>query len=140
MPLSVVLITLNAAAQLPGCLASVAFADELLVVDSGSDDGTAELAARLGARVVRKDWLGFGAQKQFAVEQAAHDWVLCLDADERVSPELAASIARALADPGAKAYRMARCNRFLGRWLRHGEGYPDWSLRLFDRQIGRAHV
>ena len=137
MPLSVVLITHNAAAQLADCLASVAFADEVVVVDSGSSDGTAELAARYGARVVAKEWLGFGRQKQFAVEQAAHDWVLCLDADERVSPELAASLVRALQAPAAPVYRMARRNRVLGRWLRHGEGYPDWSARLFDRRQAR---
>jgi glycosyltransferase involved in cell wall biosynthesis len=137
LPLSVVLIAQNAAAQLPECLASVAFADEVVVVDSGSSDGTAEVAARYGARVVAKEWLGFGLQKQFAVEQAAHDWVLCLDADERVSPELAASLVRALESPVAPVYRMARRNRFLGRWLRHGEGYPDWSPRLFDRRQAR---
>jgi glycosyltransferase involved in cell wall biosynthesis len=137
LPLSVVLITRNAAAQLPDCLASVAFADEVVVVDSGSTDGTPEVAARYGARVVQKEWLGFGRQKQFAVEQAAHDWVLCLDADERVSPELAASVVRALHAPATPVFRMARCNRFLGRWLRHGEGYPDWSLRLFDRRHAR---
>ena len=137
MPLSVVLITQNAAAQLADCLASVAFAEEIVVVDSASSDGTAELAARYGARVVAKEWLGFGRQKQFAVEQASHDWVLCMDADERVSPELAASIVRALQSPAAPVYRMARRNRFLGRWLRHGEGYPDWSPRLFDRRQAR---
>jgi glycosyltransferase involved in cell wall biosynthesis len=137
LPLSIVLITQNAAAQLPDCLASVAFADEVLLVDSGSEDGTPAVAARYGARVIAKEWLGFGPQKQFAVEQAAHDWVLCLDADERVSPELAASIVRALAAPSAPVYRMARRNRFLGRWLKHGEGYPDWSLRLFDRRQAR---
>ena len=137
MPLSVVLITHNTAAQLADGLASVAFADEVLVVDSGSSDGTAELAARYGARVVQKEWMGFGRQKQFAVEQAAHDWVLCLDADERVSPELAASLVRALQAPASPVYRMARRNRFLGRWLRHGEGYPDWSVRLFDRREAR---
>jgi len=137
VPLSVVLITHNAAAQLADCLASVAFADEFVVVDSGSDDGTVALATRYGARVVAQEWLGFGRQKQFAVEQAAHDWVLCLDADERVSPELAASVVRALHSPAAPAYRMARRNRFLGRWLRHGEGYPDWSVRLYDRRHAR---
>jgi glycosyltransferase involved in cell wall biosynthesis len=137
VPLSVVLITRNAAAQLADCLASVAFADEVVVVDSGSSDGTAEVAQRLGARVVQKEWLGFGRQKQFAVDQAAHDWVLCLDADERVSPELAASLVRALNSPSSGVYRMARRNRFLGRWLRHGEGYPDWSPRLFDRRQAR---
>ena len=137
MPLSVVLITQNAAGQLADCLASVAFADEVVVVDSGSTDGTVALAERYGARVVTKEWLGYGRQKQFAVEQAAHDWVLCLDADERVSPELAASLVRELEAPSAPVYRMPRRNRFLGRWLRHGEGYPDWSARLFDRRQAR---
>jgi glycosyltransferase involved in cell wall biosynthesis len=91
-PLSAVLITRDAAAQLPACLDSVAFCDEILVVDSGSSDGTAELAKSRGARVIRQEWLGYGRQKQFAVEQAAHDWVLCIDADERVSDTLRESI------------------------------------------------
>ena len=136
-PFSVVIITKNAATQLAACLESAAFADEILVVDSGSDDGTAELAAARGARVIQKAWLGFGAQKQFAVEAARHDWVLCLDADERVSERLHASVLAALAAPAAQAYSMPRCNRFMGRWLRHGEGYPDWSLRLFHRGHAR---
>ena len=135
--LSVIVVAHDAAAQLPGCLASAAFADEAVVIDSGSHDGTRTIAARLGARVIERAWMGFGRQKQFAVEQAANDWVLCLDADERVSPELAASIVRAIDAPVAPVYRMARCNRFLGRWLRHGEGYPDWSPRLFDRKSAR---
>jgi glycosyltransferase involved in cell wall biosynthesis len=132
-----VLITRNAAAVLDACLESVAFADEIVVVDSASSDGTAAIAERRGARVVQKEWLGFGRQKQFAVDQATHDWVLCLDADERLSPELAADIAKALAAPVAPVYRMARRNRFLGRWLAHGEGYPDWSPRLFNRLNAR---
>ena len=136
-PLSVVLIAKNAASQIEACLESAAFADEIVLVDSGSADATCDLAARRGARVVHKAWLGFGPQKQFAVEQARHDWVLCLDADERVTPALRQSIERALAAPVAPVYRMARCNRFLGRWLRHGEGYPDWSPRLFDRRSAR---
>jgi len=137
LPLSVVIITRNAASQLAACLESAAFADETLVVDSGSEDGTTALAAARGARVLQQAWLGFGRQKQFAVEAAAHDWVLCLDADERVSEALRASILAALAAPAAQAYAMARCNRFMGRWLKHGEGYPDWSLRLFDRRHAR---
>jgi len=137
VPVSAVLIIRNAAAQLGECLASLAFADEILVVDSGSDDDSLEIAARHGARVIQKDWMGFGRQKQYAVEQAKNDWVLCLDADERVSPELAQSIAAALAEPQAPVYRMARRNHFLGRWLGHGEGYPDWNLRLFDRKEAR---
>ena len=136
-PLSVVIITKNAAIQLAACLASASFADEIVVVDSGSNDGTAELAALRGARVLQQEWLGFGRQKQFAVEAARHDWVLCLDADERVSEPLRACILALLAAPRAQAYAMPRRNRFLGRWLKHGEGYPDWSLRLFDRRHAR---
>jgi len=136
-PLSVAIITLNAATQLAACLESVRFADEIVVVDSGSDDGTQALAERHGARVIAQDWLGFGPQKQFAVEQASQDWVLCLDADERVTPALQASIENALKSPSTTAFRFARRNRFLGRYLRHGEGYPDWSLRLFDRRQAR---
>ncbi|MCE1239396.1 MAG: glycosyltransferase family 2 protein [Azonexaceae bacterium] len=136
-PLSVAIITLNAAAQLAACLDSAAFADDIVVIDSGSTDGTVELAEARGARVVQQDWLGFGPQKQFAVEAAKHDWVLCLDADERVSPELRAGIENALLAPSTAAFRFARCNRFLGRYLKHGEGYPDWSLRLFDRRRAR---
>jgi len=136
-PFSVVIITRNAATQLAACLESVSFADEIVLVDSGSVDGTAELAAARGARVLQREWQGFGAQKQFAVEAARHDWVLCLDADERVSEPLQVSILAALAEPAAQAYTLARRNRFMGRWLRHGEGYPDWSLRLFDRRNAR---
>jgi glycosyl transferase family 2 len=137
MALSAVVITQNAAAQLGECLDSVAFADEVVVVDSGSSDGTPELARARGARVLEHAWLGFGAQKQFAVAAAAHDWVLCVDADERVSPALREAIVRALAAPRGRVYAVARCNRFLGRWLRHGEGYPDWSVRLFHRGHAR---
>lgn len=136
-PLSVVIITLNAASQLAECLESARFAEEIVVVDSGSSDGTCELSERHGARVIHQDWLGFGPQKQFAVDAAAHDWVLCLDADERVSPALQASIENALAAPSTAAFRFPRCNRFLGRYLKFGEGYPDWSLRLFDRRQAR---
>ncbi|MBU1656496.1 MAG: glycosyltransferase family 2 protein [Gammaproteobacteria bacterium] len=134
-PLSVVIIALNAASQIEACLKSATFADEIVVVDSGSRDDTREIALKYGARVLHQDWLGFGRQKQFAVGQASHDWVLCLDADERVSDPLRASIVGALQAPQFRVYRMPRCNRFMGRWLRHGEGYPDWSLRLFDRRV-----
>ncbi len=135
--LSVAIITKNAAIQLAACLESASFADEIVVIDSGSNDGTGELAALHGARVLQKEWLGFDRQKQFAVEAARHDWVLCLDADERVSEPLRASILALLAAPAAHAYAMARRNRFMGRWLGHGEGYPNWSLRLFDRRHAR---
>lgn len=137
IPLSAVLITRDAASQLPECLASLAFCDDIVVVDSGSSDDTVRIAEEVGACVIHQDWLGFGPQKQFAVEHARHDWVLCVDADERVSNELRASVLAEIAAPRFHAYRFARCNRFMGRYLRHGEGYPDWSLRLFDRRRAR---
>jgi glycosyltransferase involved in cell wall biosynthesis len=155
LPLSLVIIARDAAHELPDCLASAAFAAETVVVDSGSSDDTAAVAARCGARVIEHAWEGFGPQKNFAVGQAKHDWVLCLDADERVTPELAAAIATlftpaqpaaaastqpaaaAYSQPAAAAYTIARRNRFLGRWLAHGEGYPDWNIRLFDRRRAR---
>ena len=134
LPLTVAIIALNAAEQIGACLASVErLADEVLVVDSGSADATAEVVRRHGARLVSKEWMGFGRQKQFAVSQARNDWVLCLDVDERVTEEMAASIRAALAGRSYRAYRVARRNRFLGRWLAHGEGYPDWTVRLFHR-------
>jgi glycosyltransferase involved in cell wall biosynthesis len=136
-PFSAVIITLNAASQLEACLQSVGFADEIVVVDSGSSDATVEIALKFGARVIPQDWLGFGRQKQFAVNQAGHDWVLCLDADERVSDQLRASLTEILRQPHCHAYKMPRRNRFMGHYLRHGEGYPDWSLRLFDRRHAR---
>lgn len=105
------------------------------MVDSGSNDATVAVARRHGARVIETDWRGFGPQKKFAVEQAAHDWVLRIDADERVSGILRDSIAAVLPAPSFHAYRFARCNRFMGHYLRHGGGYPDWSLRLFDHRF-----
>lgn len=130
-------ITRDAGAQLAACLDSVRFAAETLIVDSGSQDDTVQIARARGARVIEQSWLGFGPQRRFAVDRAAHDWVLCLDADERVSPELASSIQTTLREPRFAAFEMARRNRFFGRWLRHGEGYPDWTLRLFDRRHAR---
>ena len=135
IPLSVVIIAKDAAAQIGACIDSVAFADEVLVVDSGSDDETRAIADVRGCRVIEKEWLGFGPQKQFAVGEAKNDWVLCLDVDERVTALLESSIRTAVQTQNHHAWRMARRNRFLGRWLRHGEGYPDWSLRLFHRQF-----
>ncbi len=133
---SAVIITLNEAERLAHCVGALEFCDEILVVDSGSSDDTPALARSLGARVIEHPWMGFGRQKQFAVEQASCDWVLCIDADEWVSPELAHAIQAVLHNPEASGYRFPRCNRFLGRYLRHGEGYPDLNLRLFDRRQG----
>lgn len=135
IPISVVIIAKNAASQIAACIDSVAFAAEILVVDSGSEDETRAIAEVRGCRLIEKEWLGFGRQKQFAVGEASHDWVLCLDVDERVTPRLQESIRSAMTKQKFKACRMPRRNRFLGRWLAHGEGYPDWSLRLFHRQF-----
>jgi glycosyltransferase involved in cell wall biosynthesis len=137
LPLSAVLITLNCAGSLRATLESLAFCEEIVAVDSGSTDGTLEVLAEFGVRVHHQSWLGFGPQKQFAIEQAAHDWVLCVDSDEIVAPALQASIEGALGKPVFQFYEFPRCNRFLGRYLKHGEGYPDLSLRLFDRRQAR---
>jgi glycosyltransferase involved in cell wall biosynthesis len=132
--LSAVIITLNEEHALPKCLDSLSFADEIVVVDSGSTDRTIEIAKDYGARVIQQDWLGYGPQKQFGVDQARFDWVLCIDADEWVSEKLSQSIVKEMMAPSYSAYECPRCNKFMGRWLRHGEGYPDYGLRLFDRQ------
>lgn len=137
MKLSAVVITRNEAARIGRCLESVKWCDETVVVDSGSTDETVEIARSAGARVISHEWEGYGGQKAFAVGQARNDWVLCVDADEVVTPALRSGIEAALNTPAHPAYEMARCNRFLGRFLRHGEGYPDWNLRLFDRRHAR---
>ena len=133
IPVSGVVITLNEERNIQRCLESLGFCAELLVVDSGSSDETVNIAKRLGAKVIHQKWLGFGKQKQFSVSRAEHDWVLCLDADECLSDELADSI-KALFEnpPGGKIYQFARRDYFLGRWLGHG-GYPEFSPRLFNR-------
>lgn len=135
--LSVTVITWNEAERLRGCLTSVVWADEIVVVDAGSDDKTVEIARSFTDHVVGRPWAGFASQKNFALAQATGDWVLSLDADEEVSPELAAAIQRVLASPAADGYAVPRRNIFWGRWVRHGLLYPDWQLRLFRRGRGR---
>jgi len=134
------IITLNEEENIGAACASVAWADEVLVVDAGSTDHTCAIARACGARVVQRPWPGFARQKQFAAESATHDWIFSLDADERVSAELADSIARlrtldekALAD----GYRIARRSFYMGRWIRGGGWYPDYQLRLYHRARGR---
>ena len=138
LPISLVVITKNEASCLAKCLESANFVSEIVVVDSGSTDETVKIAERFGAKVFHQDWLGFGPQKQFAVNCASYDWVLCLDADEYLSPKLKASLQDLFrGEPTDCAYQFPRCNKFLGRFLRHGEGYPDWCLRLFNRQYAQ---
>ncbi|MDR3754912.1 MAG: glycosyltransferase family 2 protein [Terracidiphilus sp.] len=132
--LSVALITRNEAANLPRTLASARWANEIVVVDSGSTDATLDLAREAGARVFEEPWKGFAAQKNSAIAHATGDWILSLDADEEVSPELAQEIQALLAgEPVFSAYRIPRLNHFLGRPLRHGGYWPDPKLRLFRR-------
>jgi glycosyltransferase involved in cell wall biosynthesis len=136
--LSACIITFNEADRIEACLRSVQFCDELIVVDAHSTDATRELAQALGARVIERDWPGFRSQKEFAVNAATHDWVLCIDADERVSTELAAEIqaqrARGFAD--FSGWSVPRITDYFGQFLRHGNAYPDRLVRLFDRRCG----
>jgi glycosyltransferase involved in cell wall biosynthesis len=136
--LSVAIVTLNEAANLPRTLASVRFANEVVVVDSGSTDATAEIAEQAGARLVEEPWKGFARQKNSAIAHTTGDWVLSLDADEEVSTELAREIEALLAgEPAFGAYRIPRLNHFLGRPLKHGGYWPDPKLRLFRRGAAR---
>ncbi|MBN1335239.1 MAG: glycosyltransferase family 2 protein [Deltaproteobacteria bacterium] len=137
-PLSVVIIACNEADRIGDAIRSVAFAHEVVVLDSGSTDGTPEVARGLGARVVRTDWPGHVAQKNRALAEAAHPWVLALDADERVGAPLAEAIRRVLAeDPPVEGFHVCRRNHWLGRPLVGGGWYPDRRLRLVRRGRGR---
>jgi len=135
MPLlSVAIVTLNEEETLARTLASVAWAEEIVVVDSGSTDRTAEIARSYGAQVMEHEWPGFAAQKNFAIAQCSGTWVLSLDADEELTPELQQEIQALLAaNPTLDAYLLKRRNYFLGRWIKHGGFYPDAKLRLFRR-------
>jgi glycosyltransferase involved in cell wall biosynthesis len=135
--LSAIIITLNEEANIAACLDSVAFCDERIVVDGGSTDATAAVAAAKGARVVVRPFDGFGPQKGYALSQAEGDWVLSVDADERVSAELAAAIKEAVVDAGLDGYEVSRLSYFCGRPMRHSGWYPDYVLRLFRRGRGR---
>jgi glycosyltransferase involved in cell wall biosynthesis len=129
------IITLNESANIEAALQSVAWADEIVVVDAHSTDDTVEKARRFTERVIVRDWPGFVAQKNFAASMATHDWIFSLDADERVTPALADEI-RALvtAEPACAGYRVPRVSHYLGRWIRSTDWYPDFQLRLYDRR------
>ena len=135
--LSVVIVTLNEEERIRACLESVAWADEIVVVDSESQDKTVQIAREMTDHVVVRPWPGFAAQKNFAVAQASGDWILSLDADETVSPLLRTEIERVLRDGGPTVgYAVPRRNIFLGAWVRHGGLYPDWQVRLFRKSRG----
>ncbi len=131
---SVAIITLNEEQNLPRTLASVAWAAQIVVVDSGSTDRTVEIARSFGATVIERHWPGFAAQKNFAISQCTGDWILTLDADEEVSPELQQQMRLIVSSqPTSDAFYLKRRNLFLGRWIKHGGFYPDPKLRLFRR-------
>lgn len=139
--LSACIITFNEADRIAACLQSLAFCDDILVVDSGSTDDTVRIAESLGARVIYRAFDGYRSQKQFAVENALSDWVICLDADEVVSPRLrnAIEVVKAQGFGNATGYRFACCTNYHGRYLRHGNAYPSRVLRLFDRRHAGWH-
>jgi len=137
-PISACIITRDEADRIADCILSLRFCDEILVIDSYSTDATCEIAESHGARVLCHEFAGYRTQKQYAIEQARHDWVLCIDADERVSAPLRRSIeaARAEGFDEAAGFRFARLSEYFGKFLRHGNAYPDRVLRLFDRRRG----
>ncbi|BCK88805.1 hypothetical protein MIZ01_2611 [Sideroxyarcus emersonii] len=136
--LSVIIITKNEAANIRDCLQSVAWADELIVVDSASSDDTADIARAMGALVyAHADWPGFGPQKNRALGYASQDWVFSIDADERVTPELRAELEQAMRTGNADGYYCPRLSQFCGKFVHHSGWYPDYVLRLFKRGTGR---
>lgn len=137
--LGIAVIACNEADRIAGLIESCRFADEILVVDSGSVDGTQALCRQLGARLIEHPWMGYAAQKQIALEACTSQWVLSLDADERVSPELAREIVETLSCAGedVNGFSMPRLSRYFGRWIRHGGWYPDRKIRLVRSGKGR---
>ena len=135
-PLSVVIITKNEQHFIADAVKSSLFADEVLVMDSGSSDNTCAIAKGLGAKVIHQDWLGFGAQKNKAVSMSKNDWVFVLDADERITKDLQKELLITLNSPKSKAYYVPRINRFFGKDIKHCGLYPDYSIRLFHRRFG----
>jgi glycosyltransferase involved in cell wall biosynthesis len=137
MRISATIVTLNEERNIRRAIESLTCVDEIVVVDSGSTDRTPEIAAELGARVVEQPWRGYAGQKNFAAKSASHDWILSIDADEALTPELAAEIlALKQTEPAADGYSMPRLAQYLGRWIHHSGWYPDRKVRLYHR--GRA--
>ena len=134
---SVTIITLNEAEHIAAAIDSVSWADEIVVVDSGSSDGTADIARARGGRVSTRVWTGYVDQKNHAASLASNDWILSIDADERVTPELTAEIQALLrSEPPRRGYRVPRITFHLGRWIRTTDFYPDYQARLYDRRAG----
>lgn len=136
IPLSVAIITRNEEHNLPPCLQSVTFADEIIVVDSGSTDRTVKIAEEFGCRVFVEDWKGYGPQKNSAVSKCRNEWVLVLDADERVPEETLLSVRNALGRTRADAFSFRRRNYFHGKWIKYADNWPDRTVRLVNRSRG----
>ena len=137
LTLSVIIITKNEHAHIGGCLQSVAWADEIIVLDSGSNDDTVKLCLTVTDKVYQTDWQGFGIQKQRALDKATGDWVLSIDADECVTPELKAEIIQAMQSTEVNGFEIPRLSNYCGRAMRHGGWFPDYVLRLFRRECGQ---
>jgi glycosyltransferase involved in cell wall biosynthesis len=135
---SVTIIALNEAEHIGAAIDSAAWADEILLVDSGSSDATLDIARGKGATIVCRPWSGYVDQKNFAAERASHDWIFSLDADERIPPSLAEEIRAVIAtEPALRGYRVPRVTYHLGRWIRTTDFYPDYQTRLYDRRSAR---
>jgi len=138
MSISVIIITKNAGATLRRCLESVAWADEIVVIDSGSSDDTLDICRELGAKIsVTTDWPGFGPQKNRALDAASGDWLFNIDADEWVTPELAEEIRTVVTSGSASAFALPRRSSFCGRYMKHSGWWPDYVVRLFRRGDAR---
>jgi glycosyltransferase involved in cell wall biosynthesis len=138
LPFSIVIITYNEEANIRRCLESVqGLAEEIIVVDSGSLDGTQSICREMGAVVIEQDFLGYVEQKNFATSKASHDWILSLDADEALTPELRSSIEAIFPEPTADGYTMNRLTNYCGTWVRHSGWYPDMKLRFYNRNKGQ---
>ncbi len=135
---SACIIAMNEAARIGRCLGSLMDFDEVVVViDSRSSDETESIALGFGCKVYREDWKGFGPQKQSAVEKCSNHWVFIIDSDEVLPEETARGISQVMASPAARAYAFPRKNYFHDRWMRHGDWWPDWQVRLVDKRHGR---
>ncbi len=135
--LSVAIITKNSEKTIKKCVSSALFADEVVVVDSGSEDNTVQICKNLGCKILQKEWMGFGKQKQFAVDNCKNEWVFVLDSDEVITEKLQQEILSVLKNPKYKGYKVARLNYFFGKPVYHCGLYPDYTIRLFDKNFGK---
>lgn len=139
IPLSVAIITKNEEENISQCLQSIAFAGQIVIVDSGSTDATMQIAARFNCEIYNEEWRGFGPQKQSAIDKCREPWVLVLDADERIGPDTADIIKKIITDPDVReaGFSFPRKNYFQGRWIKHAGWWPDRIVRLFRKEAGR---